>query len=299
MQSIPASVILEDAYRMIGWDPTELDPREIAMARQAFSLALQEVWERWWWEELMVSRQIYFAGDAFEPYPIIYEPLPGSPMHSLLTDGYYVNLWPAGPPVIPTGKCLATDYDYFPGPTSPALQPVTSNTDNLYGWARYNPHQQRHALPIWNAQMNPALGDQVQWAGNVFQWCTDQGYLPNNQPDPTKTILTVNINPGWIVVTKWQPTLPFNAALSGYPAIPAGYFGDIFAVTKKEFPQAPYQFPYPFRPSEDGSGVVIPDWDLGGAWIYARRPTPIITGDPYVSSQAYDATTLTDLVWDS
>ncbi len=74
MQTVAASVILDDAYRLIGWDADQLDTREKGDARMALSLALQELWEEWWWDELMVcvkrqcartysSATTYAAGD--------------------------------------------------------------------------------------------------------------------------------------------------------------------------------------------------------------------------------------------
>ncbi len=61
MQTVAASVILDDAYRLIGWDADQLDDRERADARMSLSLALQEVWEEWWWDELMTCQQRQFA----------------------------------------------------------------------------------------------------------------------------------------------------------------------------------------------------------------------------------------------
>jgi hypothetical protein len=58
MQTVTASTILEDAERLLGWDLTQLETRQNQMARTAFSLALQEVWEAWWWEELMLCQPI-------------------------------------------------------------------------------------------------------------------------------------------------------------------------------------------------------------------------------------------------
>lgn len=52
---VKASVILDDAYRLIGWDADQLDEREKQDARAALSQAVQEVWEAWWWQELMTT----------------------------------------------------------------------------------------------------------------------------------------------------------------------------------------------------------------------------------------------------
>lgn len=60
MQTVNASVILDDAYRLIGWDAAQLETRQKQEARQAMSMALQEIFESWWWQELMLAAQ--FSG---------------------------------------------------------------------------------------------------------------------------------------------------------------------------------------------------------------------------------------------
>jgi len=79
MPNVDASVILEDAERMIAWDITQLELQQEQMARQAFSLALQELWEGWWWADLMESAQflaavLYAAGTAFNAGDTCYFP---------------------------------------------------------------------------------------------------------------------------------------------------------------------------------------------------------------------------------
>ena len=61
MQAVKAGVILEDAARQLGWDYARLSVREKRDLRNAFSRALQEVWEAWWWAELMLCAQHQFA----------------------------------------------------------------------------------------------------------------------------------------------------------------------------------------------------------------------------------------------
>lgn len=63
MNTVKASTILGDAYRMIGWDAQQIDARDAADARMAFGLALQEVWEQWWWPELMQCQRVQFFAD--------------------------------------------------------------------------------------------------------------------------------------------------------------------------------------------------------------------------------------------
>ena len=79
MQTIPASVILDDLYHLMDWDPTQLEDRQKQQARSALSTALEEVWDAWWWEELMrcvplAGATVYnsawaFAADDFCYYP--------------------------------------------------------------------------------------------------------------------------------------------------------------------------------------------------------------------------------------
>lgn len=54
---IAASVILDDAHGLMNWDVDNLDAREKKDSYRAFSKALQELWEFWWWQELMVCAQ--------------------------------------------------------------------------------------------------------------------------------------------------------------------------------------------------------------------------------------------------
>ena len=79
MNTVDASVILEDAYRMIGWDPDQLEPRQEQMARVCISKALQEIWESWWWEALMACAKfpgatIYTATATFVAGAFCYFP---------------------------------------------------------------------------------------------------------------------------------------------------------------------------------------------------------------------------------
>lgn len=57
--SVDASVILNDAWRLNDKDPTEadFDTRDKNDGYNALSQAVQEVWEAWWWQELMVCEQ--------------------------------------------------------------------------------------------------------------------------------------------------------------------------------------------------------------------------------------------------
>lgn len=85
MQTVKASVILEDAYRGIGWDADQLETRQKQMAREALSMALQEVWESWWWQELMQCAEV--AGATV--YTIRTEALQGTVWYWPETQKYY------------------------------------------------------------------------------------------------------------------------------------------------------------------------------------------------------------------
>ena len=79
MQTVAASVILEDAYRTIGWDPDQLETRQKQIARTAMSMALQEIWESWWWAELMkceskVGAQVYSSTTTYAAGDNVYYP---------------------------------------------------------------------------------------------------------------------------------------------------------------------------------------------------------------------------------
>ena len=142
-----ASVILEDAERMIGWDLTQLETRQEQMARQAFSLALQEVWESWWWADLMKceplpAAQVYDAGTTYTAPAFVYFPA---------TKKFYQAMQPTtgnAPAVLINGS-YATNYqywaeasqrpaggDYDPATTyilgDPARSPVDGNFYSLF-----------------------------------------------------------------------------------------------------------------------------------------------------------------------
>ena len=57
-QSVSAQTVIEDAERLMRWDLTQLETSEKQDARNAFSMALQQVWEAWWWESLMTFEEL-------------------------------------------------------------------------------------------------------------------------------------------------------------------------------------------------------------------------------------------------
>lgn len=325
MLTVNTSVILEDATRLIDWDPDQLEDRQVAMRRMAFSLACAEVWESWWWEQLMVVEQVQFTGDyqqgwmdhgdGYETGHVVYSPI---------TDAYYIALWGiAGPPVLTAGESLAT-YGYEPpgtGTASPGYTTIcTGPTDNKYGWARYNGRAcgragwLRHgqAPATWVITMTPALGDLCYWDGNIFAWVLDQGAADNYQPDPSSAWSNTQTfpAPGWIRIAPWQPTFPSisqDATLvaSGkslrwqYVANPIGPSGPVHTVSLLDPRITPNCGPLRTRTSDDGNATVVLGLDIGRPWIAARRPTPVISANPYDPTAAYAADDPNNLVFDS
>ena len=133
-QYVKASVVLDDAYRLMGWDADQLDARDFGDARSALSQALQEVWERWWWAQLMVCVPVQFAGNwlAIEDYPT-----PAC---------YYA---PAGKYYLATSDSLGAPAD--------AAGTVQA------GWVEYDPGE----WPTWTAGTY-ALNDKVLHAGQYW-----------------------------------------------------------------------------------------------------------------------------------
>lgn len=147
---VAASVILDDAYRLIGWDAEDLDDREKQDARMALSTAVQEVWEAWWWQELMVCAQTQFAPTWAN------EPLAGT---------YY---WPP------------TDKYYIHLITDAVIEPVDSEGNtNFSAWADY---ADTFTLVAWVSTTTYEQGDQVSHYGVNYQ-CTTAGGVSGTAPD--------------------------------------------------------------------------------------------------------------------
>jgi hypothetical protein len=104
---VAASVILDDAYGLMRWDPADLEDSEKADGRRSLSTALQQVWEAWWWGPLMLLQQLalrplyvdgvfqshgtetYFA--ATRKYYLAIQPSIGIPPASLVNGAYATN----------------------------------------------------------------------------------------------------------------------------------------------------------------------------------------------------------------
>lgn len=133
---VKASVILNDAYRLIGWDSSQLDDRDQADAFASFSKALQELWEAWWWHELMICQQQALA-ESRENY-VAYTA--GQALYEASADAYYISL------------------------DAQACPPLPSAT---YRWETYDPNHL--AAADWDAAQTYSAGDQVTYGGQEYQ----------------------------------------------------------------------------------------------------------------------------------
>lgn len=145
---VKASVILDDVYGLMAWDAEQLDAREKQDARRALSLALQEVWEKWWWQEIMVTQQLTLE----TPYLSSHQYLAGEMAQSEAQDWFY--------------QAIATTL------TAPPDDETNGNTV----WARYI----ETAADRWDSDGAYVTGDRVSWSGTDWQRVTDS--LPTEEP---------------------------------------------------------------------------------------------------------------------
>ena len=135
--NIPAQTCIDGATMAIGWDKAQMETRQEQQAREAFSLALQEVWAAWWWEELMVSVQmagatVYTAGTAFAADAFCYFPA---------TQKYYQAMaaTTGNPPALvdpadATGQSYLTNFQYWaPATLAPRAADFSAATAYVAG----------------------------------------------------------------------------------------------------------------------------------------------------------------------
>ncbi len=150
MQTVKASVILDDAYRLIR--------------------ALQEVWEAWWWAELMTSTQVQLADryDATEQYyggeTVYWEP----------TDSYYLALYEQ------LGNACAD-----------------AEGEEETGWAQW---VENEVLEAWDSTATYEEGDRVMWKETKFKAIKT---TTGDEPDPDVD-LTGSSDP-WYPIEEWDP----------------------------------------------------------------------------------------------
>lgn len=334
---IRASVIFDDAYRLIGWDASQVDSRDFNDARSCFSQALQEIWEGWWWRQAMQCQRLQFATtlDLTAPYDA------GQTAYDPENDVYLVAL----------RTCTGADTDSF---------------------EEYDPCEPT-SLPAWDAAADYSAGDQFSYAGTDYQCWTD--FSPDNLtitgtgiPELDDVIIvrdgTFGGKPRWTsadgaVIVRWvSPNWHILVRSADFsPAVPATHFSaneDVdlpsgvtggwtafFGITTQpEFVTVlptstdffvPLQGWRPLLPWTNYGGVqqepfgpvrsvskfdpriscnaqqfqldVRQDGTRVRAltethpWVWARRVTPIITGDEWSASTTYEAVPASELVF--
>ena len=338
MQTVPASVILDDLYFLMEWDPTQLEDRQKQAARNALSSALQEIWDAWWWAELMVC-----------------EPLPGAPVYD------------------PAETVSAQAVRYYPATRKyyQALKPTSGNAPAIFDTAgAYETN-----VGIWAlAELNycgPDYKTQTYATGTVVRYPADDRFYECIQTTSFLTVagagfdnpintangiyklsgLIVNGKPGYSNVTKagcsmfWDATqwvvafggtylytapddVPtpdlvstWTAAAPAYaPAptvtltyvdptdpnywcvlnefVPTIVFNGMLRMASEADPRATRN-PTPLDTEPVAEGTRVHGPRQGTFWAWYRRPTPIITADDFDETLSYAATPPADLVFDS
>lgn len=258
-QSIKASVILDDIYRLIHWDTTQLDTRDKQDARAALSAALQEVWDSWWWHELMTCTRVGFASKY------VTSPSNGAGQYITGYVAYYV-----------------TQDDYRMKMTDADPGSTPANTD-WYQWTE-------DEAETWDSATIYAAWEKVFWNGKEWFW-TGAGMA--EEPGTSA---------GWTQIPIWSPTLPWidsggAVSTSNTPDSFTGPYGPVRSVSKHD----PRQFPNPenFELEVNGDGTRVIGLTIGKPWVWARRVTPVLTGDDFDATLTYSATGANNLVYDN
>lgn len=338
MQIAKASTILDDAYRLIGWDPDQLDDRHQADARSALSQALQEVWEAWWWSELMRCEQTeleetYDAATVYAAGAFVYFPA---------TRQYYEKTKPSragtAPATVVAGayetqveywqevvfRFTADDYDatedYEPGDL--VRDPDTDTYYSRYQSVRVSgggsgPNVAGFYLLAgaangknYYAQYTgkpPTVAKEIIWTGSEWQ-INVGGVTKFTASDDVDTPQEVDVwtaqvggatNPS---VNEWEGDFPEEenwGALSVWtPDFTGIHWPRLVSVRDPRL--GPNCGPYAFEKTTDGTRIVGLRAPLTGIpWVWYRRNTPILTGDEFDPAATYEATDENDLVFDS
>lgn len=257
---VAASVILDDAYRLIGWDQAQLDDREQTDARMALSQAVQEVWEAWWWHELMSCEQMPLAHRLArgEGSTVVFDP-------DLLV---YWEL---------------TDKYYFAYGDTPSFDPTDDDGNLQPGWVEF-PYTRDFAAWSPTTTYTQAT-DYVRWQGEdwvLYGAATSVGQEP------------IDGTSAWVILPRGF-TVPYTDNAAGPAAV--GPFGPIRSVSKYDPRSAANPGHYELDVTPAGTRVL--GLDVGLPWVWSRRVTPIITGDAFDATATYEATDPEDLVYDA
>lgn len=264
---VKASVILDDAYRLIGWDADQLDDREKQDARAALSQAVQEVWEAWWWQELMTCA----------PTPVA-RPLAMGEVLGAFADNYNIAYWPL------TDRCYICVGDV--NTVDPTDSAGVMNEEN---WVEldYSPE-----YAAWSPTTTYEQFEKVSWNGKNWAMVGNPTLL-GEEPAAGGS---------WYELPQPWPIIPYRD--NTYTAPPAtttvglvGPFGPIRSVSKFDPRTSANPQHFELDVTEDGTRVI--GLTVGRPWVWARRVTPVIEGDEFDATETYEATEPEDLVYDA
>lgn len=268
VRPVKASVVLDDAYQLINWDLNQLDTRDKQNARMALSQALQEVWERWWWRELMVCEQLPLA-PAFQPgsiAPPFAADYNGNVFYWALTDDYYF---------------LAGDVN--------VLDPTDSAGNlNIDNWIKLD---KRSKYQTWSATTTYDRYECVTWAGRNF---AQLGQPTSTGVDPRLASTEwVELPPTFGLIPYWD----YSYRVAGGPDIvgQVGPFGPIRSVSKYDPRSSANPVCYELDVTDAGTRVI--GLDVGLPWVWSRRVTPILDGNDFDAAARYETVDALDLVF--
>lgn len=263
---VAAGVVIDDACRRIGWDRAQMDDREKADVRNCFSMALQTVWEAWWWADLMLCQQYEFAPTCPNPNPD--EPFEhGDIRYWPLTDKYYYQL----------------RGDYISTPTD------ANGVLNTNAWVELK-EDSRPA--VWDPTKAYVAGDQVSWL-NVLYVALGTPAVGDTPPGTA-----------WLVYEDFTPALPYDGGDAGLIG-PRGPVRLVSRYDPRRH-EAPHPIPFvpaTFVPASSANNAAINGilvhhrCGVARPWVWSRRVTPIITGDAFDPAATYTATDPGQLVY--
>ena len=349
MQTVAASVILEDAHRLMGEDVTQLDePRREQEARTGLSLALQEVWEAWWWQELMTlsqqnlrdtydSAKTYAAGDevwwpgtnkyyqciqastgkkpedteywiearlsytannfaaAYYDYGELARDPASGVIYARIANGIKIT----GATNVLLAGIAETVFTKFPaGSYNTSVIPPDGGVVAAVGdsWQNGDPATYAFAFAIrYNATAKLWVLTSASAVHNVYgtsptlvgTYSAEYNYAlgASNNPAGTLSWVDAEAPPS----TNWQAVSPFIPSLKTNRKVRM--------VSRLKPTQTNNPGEYNFIATADG--IELTEIPATTPWIWARRVTPVLTGDDFSATATYTATDARELVFDS
>lgn len=269
---VAASVILDDAYRLIGWDADQLDDRDKGDARMALSQAVQEVWEAWWWHELMVCAPLALARSL-------------QPGEIALT---FADTWNGNAFYWP----LTEEYFFLSGDVN-TVDPTDGDGNlNEENWIKLS---LTNDYTIWDAATTYIRYEdaaRVTWMGRNYALISDG--TSTNQ-DPRLGAPWVELPDVFGLLPYWDYSRPNPPATDIVGQVAP--FGPIRSVSRYD-PRASAN-PVYYELDVTSAGTRVLGLNVGLPWVYSRRVTPVITGDDFDATTTYEATETEDLVYDA